>query len=65
VAQPYRVRKNLGAPSLRVVFTPTGSLTNFTTANHHETADATGRGTIEKAGAGPFSKNASDPTSSF
>jgi hypothetical protein len=43
----------------------TGSLTAFTIVNHHETADATGKGTIEKGGAGPFSKNASDPTSSY
>jgi hypothetical protein len=43
----------------------TGSLTAFTTVYHHETADATGKGTIEKGGAGPFSKNASDPTSSY
>ncbi len=45
--------------------TSTGPLTNFTTANHHETADANGRGTIEKAGAGPFAKNASDPTTTY
>jgi hypothetical protein len=42
-----------------------GTLTTFTTANEHITADATGTGTISKAGAGPFSKNASDPTSSY
>ena len=41
------------------------SITAFTTANHHQTADAAGKTTIEKAGAGPFSKNASDPTSPF
>jgi hypothetical protein len=35
----------------------------FTTANHHATADATGRATIEKKGAGPFSRVPDDPTS--
>jgi hypothetical protein len=45
--------------------TSTGFLTNFTTVNHHETADANGRGTIEKGGAGPFAKNASDPTTTY
>ena len=45
--------------------TATSVLINFTTANHHETADATGRGTIEKAGAGPFAKNATDPTTTY
>jgi hypothetical protein len=45
--------------------TSTGALTNFATANHHETAAANGRGTIEKAGAGPFAKNAGDPTTTY
>jgi hypothetical protein len=44
---------------------PGGALTTFMTANHHQTADATGTATISKAGAGPFSKNASDPTTSY
>ncbi len=44
---------------------PGGSLTTFTTANHHMTADQNGNGTISKAGAGPYSKNASDPTTSY
>jgi hypothetical protein len=44
---------------------PGGALTTFTTANHHSTAAATGTATISKAGAGPFSKNASDPTTSY
>jgi len=48
---------------------PTGALTVFTTATHHQTAAASGANdglaTIEKAGAGPFSKLASDPTSGF
>jgi len=43
----------------------TGSQTQFTMANQHHFADATGKASAEKAGAGPFSKNASDPTSSF
>ncbi len=42
-----------------------GAFIAFTTVNHHETADATGLATIEKAGAGPYSKNASDPTSTY
>ena len=33
--------------------------------NHHEEADANGKCTISKYGAGPFSKNASDPNSSW
>jgi hypothetical protein len=44
---------------------PGGALTTFTTVNHHSTADATGTATISKAGAGPFSKNASDPTTTY
>lgn len=36
---------------------------NFFIANHHQTSDATGRCTIEKAGAGPFAKNANAPSS--
>ncbi len=40
-----------------------GSPVQFFTANHHMTSDAAGNATIEKAGAGPFTKNASDPTS--
>jgi len=39
--------------------------TQFATANHHQFTDATGKASIEKAGAGPFSKNASDPTSTY
>jgi len=42
-----------------------GALTTFTTLNHHSTADATGKATIEKGGAGRYSKNASDPTSTY
>jgi hypothetical protein len=37
----------------------------FATANHHATADATGRATIKKKGAGPFSAEAADPTSGY
>jgi hypothetical protein len=44
---------------------PGGSLTTFTTADHHMTATQNGTGTISKAGAGPYSKNASDPTTTF
>jgi hypothetical protein len=44
---------------------PTGSLTNFTIVYHHETADANGRGTIAKGGAGPYAKNANDPTTTY
>lgn len=48
---------------------PAGTLAVFTTATHHQTAAAQGANdglaTIEKAGAGPFSKLASDPTSGF
>jgi len=42
-----------------------GTLTTFTTVNEHFTADATGMATAEKAGAGPYSKKASDPTTTF
>jgi hypothetical protein len=41
------------------------ALTQFTTANHSQTTDATGKATIQKAGAGPFSKNANDSTSTY
>ena len=37
----------------------------FTTANHSQAADAAGKASIGKAGAGPFSKNAADPSSTF
>jgi hypothetical protein len=37
--------------------------TEFTTANHHATADPAGRATVAKKGAGPFSCVPSDPTS--
>jgi len=46
-------------------FVGSGSRTTFTTANHHQFTDAAGKASIEKAGAGPFSKNVSDPTSTF
>jgi hypothetical protein len=36
--------------------------TQFATGNHHQTSDQTGKATIEKTGAGPFSANASDRT---
>jgi len=39
--------------------------TTFTTATHHMFTDATGKASIEKAGAGPFSKNAADATSTY
>jgi hypothetical protein len=41
------------------------SRTQFKTANHHQFTDATGKPSIEKAGAGPFSKNVSDSTSTY
>ncbi len=37
----------------------------FTTATHNQVADANGKCTIQKHGAGPFSKNAADATSSW
>jgi hypothetical protein len=40
----------------------------FTTATHHQWADAApnlGRAHIEKKGAGPFTKDANDPTSGY
>jgi hypothetical protein len=43
----------------------TSALTDFTTANHEETVDATGKATIEKKGAGPFEKELDDPSSGF
>lgn len=43
----------------------TGSATQYTTLLHHFVSDSTGKGTISKDGAGPFSKNASDPTSTY
>jgi len=44
---------------------PGGALTQFIIVNHHQTASPDGTATIEKAGAGPFSKNASDPTTTY
>jgi len=48
---------------------PEGALTTFTTANQRMSAVATSStaaiATISKAGAGPYSKNASDPTTTF
>jgi hypothetical protein len=43
----------------------TGSQTQFMIANQHFLIDATGRVSIEKAGSGLLSTNASDPTSSY
>ena len=40
-----------------------GAATEFTKALHHGTSDKKGKATIEKKGGGPFSKKASDPTS--
>jgi hypothetical protein len=42
-----------------------GPGTEFTRALHHDTISAKGDATIEKKGAGPFSKKANDPTSTF
>ena len=44
---------------------PDGVAKRFTTVTHHQHTDASGRTIIEKAGAGPFSKNANDPTSTY
>jgi hypothetical protein len=44
---------------------PPSDSTKFTTADQHATADATGRATIAKAGAGPFFADANDPTSGY
>ncbi|MCJ0761734.1 hypothetical protein [Variovorax terrae] len=38
--------------------------TSFMTANHHATSTGEGAASLEKAGAGPFQKNAADATSS-
>ncbi|MDH4449551.1 MAG: hypothetical protein QE265_03030 [Rhodoferax sp.] len=38
--------------------------TAFVTANHHATSTGEGLATISKAGAGPYQKNAADPSSS-
>jgi len=43
----------------------TGGATQFDTANHYFTADANGKCCGQKAGAGPFCKNAADPTSGY
>jgi hypothetical protein len=43
----------------------TGTPSTFFTANHHQTCDPTGKGTIEKAGAGPFTKLSTDRTSYY
>lgn len=37
----------------------------FTSATHYQTAETTGRATIQKGGAGAFAKNAGDSTSSY
>lgn len=42
-----------------------GAWTSFYTANHHATSAADENAMIEKAGAGPFTKNASDPDSNY
>lgn len=38
---------------------------SYFTANHHKTADAFGRCCMEKAGAGPFCKDAAEPSSTY
>jgi hypothetical protein len=62
---PFAVGDFLWAIPWRFGVTGTAPSAVFTTANHHETADATGRATIEKKGAGPFSRVPADPTSTF
>lgn len=42
-----------------------GIPTQYTVITHHQFADSNGKATIEKGGAGPFSRNANDPTSSY
>ncbi len=42
-----------------------GTAKEFYRALHYMTANSVGRATIQKAGAGPFAKNASDPTSTY
>jgi outer membrane protein OmpA-like peptidoglycan-associated protein len=43
----------------------TGAPVTFTIANHIQWVDAAGKATITKHGAGPFSRNAADPTSTY
>jgi hypothetical protein len=43
----------------------TGTPSAFYTANHHQLSDATGKATIEKAGAGPFTKLSTDRTTYY
>jgi glycosyltransferase involved in cell wall biosynthesis len=43
----------------------TTALTQFTIANHHNTADAAGAATGAKKGAGPFTRLLGDPTSGY
>ena len=42
-----------------------GAAVPYTIANHVMSATAAGAATIEKAGAGPFTKAANDPTTSY
>jgi hypothetical protein len=42
-----------------------GAAVPYTLANHVMSATAAGAATIQKAGAGPFTKNAADPTSTY
>lgn len=42
-----------------------GAVKQFTTATHHMSTDSSGAATITKKGAGPFTKQVSDPTTSF
>lgn len=57
---PWRYGVDVPSPGM-----PPSDTTVFTTADQHATADATGRATIEKKGAGPFSEDANDPTSGY
>lgn len=62
---PYSNGDFLWAIPWRYGITQTTATTQFTTANHHATSDATGKATITKKDAGPFSRVPSDPTSGF
>jgi hypothetical protein len=57
---PWRFGVRVPSPGM-----PPSDSSVFTTANHFATADATGRATIKKKGAGPFSAMPDDPTSGF
>lgn len=61
---PYSVGEFLWPIPWMYVVVQNGQVvaTQFTVGNHHQLSDAVGKATIEKAGSGQFSANASDPT---